>query len=95
MGRYVLTPEIFEILGHTAPGRNHEIQLTDGMRELCLKDAMIAVDFMGERYDTGNPADYVKTFLEFALEDPDVGAFTRAYLLERAQQLRAETENRG
>ena len=55
LGRYVLTPAIFDILEHTAPGRNNEIQLTDGMKELCLHEPMCAVDFEGRRYDTGNP----------------------------------------
>ncbi len=87
MGRYVLTPEIFDILGHTAPGRNNEIQLTDGLRELCLRGRMIAVDFLGTRYDTGNPRDYVATFLDFALEDPEVADFTRELIIKKAAQL--------
>lgn len=87
MGRYVLTPEIFGILGKTAPGRNNEIQLTDGLRELCLRDRMIAVDFLGTRYDTGNPRDYVATFLDFALEDPEVAEFTRELIIKKAKQL--------
>ena len=52
LGRYVLTPAIFDILEHTAPGRNNEIQLTDGMKELCRHEPMCAVDFEGRRYDT-------------------------------------------
>ena len=54
MGRYVLTPAIFDILANTAPGRNNEIQLTDGMKQLCHVEPMCAVDFEGRRYDTGN-----------------------------------------
>ena len=49
LGRYVLTPAIFDILEHTAPGRNNEIQLTDGMKELCRMEPMCAVDFEGRR----------------------------------------------
>lgn len=89
MGRYVLTPDIFGILGSTAPGRNNEIQLTDGLRELCLRGRMVAVDFLGARYDTGNPRDYVATFLDFALEDPQVSEFTRELILRKAAELGA------
>ncbi len=90
MGRYVLTPEIFEILGRTGPGRNGEIQLTDGLRELCLSERMIAVDFLGMRYDTGNPCDYISTFLDFALADPQVSEFTRKLILSKARELGAQ-----
>ena len=54
LGRYVLTPDIFDILEHQAPGYGGEIQLTDGLRTLCRQNQMIAVDFEGRRYDTGN-----------------------------------------
>ena len=90
LGRYVLTPEIFSILEHTPPGRNDEIQLTDGLRELCLSGGMLAVEFEGRRYDTGNPCDYVETFLDFALRDPVTAAHTRALVLEKAAQLQTE-----
>lgn len=89
MGRYVLSPEIFDILEHTQPGRNNEIQLTDGLRELCLRESMIAVDFLGVRYDTGNPRDYVATFLDFALEDPQVAEFTRQLIIRKAREIEA------
>ena len=57
----MLTPAIFDILEHTAPGRNNEIQLTDGMKELCHREKMCAVDFEGRRYDTGNLKGYLAT----------------------------------
>lgn len=87
MGRYVLTPDVFEILSHTPPGRNNEIQLTDALREICLGGSMVAVDFLGTRYDTGNPRDYVATFLDFALSDAEVGDFTRELILRKAREL--------
>ena len=52
LGRYVLTPDIFEILDHMQPGYGGEIQLTDGLRELSQVSRMVAVDFEGRRYDT-------------------------------------------
>jgi UTP--glucose-1-phosphate uridylyltransferase len=88
LGRYVLTPEIFGALERTPPGRNNEIQLTDGMRELCLQSGMVAVDFEGRRYDTGNPNDYVETFLDFALRDPVTRENTRRLILQKAEELK-------
>jgi UTP--glucose-1-phosphate uridylyltransferase len=90
LGRYVLTPEIFHILGQTAPGRNNEIQLTDGLRELCLRNGMLAVDFEGRRYDTGNPRDYVETFLDFALRDPATREHTRRLIRDMAARIEPE-----
>jgi len=90
LGRYVLTPEIFGILERTPPGRNNEIQLTDGMRELCLKNGMVAVDFEGRRYDTGNPNDYVETFVDFALRDPVTRDRLRSLILKKAKLFQAE-----
>ena len=92
LGRYVLTPDIFPILENTQAGRNNEIQLTDGLRELCLQKGMLAVEFEGRRYDTGNPCDYVETFLDFALRDPVTRARTRALVLEMAAALRNEIQ---
>lgn len=85
--RYVLTPDIFDILEHTAPGRNHEIQLTDGMRELCLRRPFVGVDFDGIRYDTGNIKGYLETTVEFALKDPEAGEWFADYLKERVKTL--------
>lgn len=87
LGRYVLTPDIFEILENTAPGRNNEIQLTDAMRTLCHQRKMVAVDFEGTRYDTGNPRDYISTFIDFALKDEDMGDWTREFILKKAKEL--------
>ncbi|MDO4749821.1 MAG: UTP--glucose-1-phosphate uridylyltransferase [Eubacteriales bacterium] len=90
LGRYVLTPEIFEILERTPPGRNNEIQLTDGLRELTLKSGMLGVEFEGRRYDTGNPCDYVETFAEYALRDAETGPGFRAWIMRKAEELREE-----
>ena len=90
LGRYVLTPEIFPILERTKPGRNNEIQLTDGLRELCLRGGMLGVEFEGRRYDTGNPCDYVETFLEYALRDKRTGEGLRRWILRKAEEFREE-----
>jgi len=88
MGRYVLTPEIFDILEHTAPGRNNEIQLTDGMRELVHKYPMCAVDFEGKRYDTGNLKGYLESTIDFALQNEEAGEWLRQFIIEKAEMLK-------
>ena len=87
MGRYVLTPAIFDILEHTAPGRNNEIQLTDGMKELCRIEPMCAVDFEGKRYDTGNLKGYLESIIDFALKNEEAGDWLREFIKEKAKSL--------
>ena len=88
LGRYVLTPAIFDILEHTAPGRNNEIQLTDGMRELCHMEKMCAVDFEGRRYDTGNLKGYLESIIDFALKNEEAGDWLRQFIIDKAEKLK-------
>ena len=88
MGRYVLTPAIFDILEQTPPGRNNEIQLTDGMRQLCHVEPMCAVDFEGKRYDTGNLKGYLESIIDFALKNEEAGEWLRQFIIDKADQLR-------
>lgn len=60
IGRYILTPDIFEILHHTAPGKNGEIQITDALLEQCKKGMVLAYKFKGTRYDCGSIDGFVK-----------------------------------
>ncbi len=87
LGRYVLTPAIFDILETTPPGRNNEIQLTDGMRALCHRELMTAVDFEGKRYDTGNLCGYLEATIDFALRNPESRDWLREFLKEKVTQL--------
>ena len=80
LGRCVLTPDIFEILGQTQPGAGGEIQLTDAMRTLARRDGMVAVDFTGTRYDMGNKLGIMKAQVEVALQHPEIGRDFREYL---------------
>ena len=86
MGRYVLTADIFPILENTPPGRNNEIQLTDGMRTLCHSQMMTAVDFEGKRYDTGNLRGYLEATIDFALQNEEVGDWLREFIRSKACQ---------
>ena len=87
LGRYVLTPDIFDILDALSPGYGGEIQLTDGLRELCRRRDMVAVDFEGRRYDTGNLKGFLEATLDFALDHPETSEWLRGYLKEKAAEL--------
>src|SRR5690625_7972489 len=68
LGRYILTPKIFDILENQAPGANDEIQLTDAIAVLNQDEAVYAYDFVGKRYDVGDKMGFIQTTIEFALE---------------------------
>jgi UTP--glucose-1-phosphate uridylyltransferase len=78
IGRYVLPPEIFEILEQTPPGRGGEIQLTDAMAVLCDRSGMHGLEVEGRRFDAGDRAGYVLAVLYYALRRSDIGADVRA-----------------
>ncbi len=85
LGRYVLTPAIFDILEKTPPGRNNEIQLTDGMKELCHLENMCGVDYEGKRYDTGNLKGYLEAIIDFALQNEEAGDWLREFIKNKAK----------
>lgn len=87
LGRCLLTPEIYTILEHTAPGAGGEIQLTDAMAELARTKGVTGVDFAGKRYDMGNKLGVMQAQVETALRHPEIGADFRNYLKEVAKQL--------
>jgi UTP--glucose-1-phosphate uridylyltransferase len=78
MGRYVLTPDIFDALRSTEPGAGGEIQLTDGIAALLDAGAVHGVEFTGELLDVGTPAGWLATNARLALHDPVLGAALRA-----------------
>ena len=67
LGRYIISPAIFDILEHTAPGKGGEIQLTDALKELATVEAMYAYNFKGKRYDVGDKVGFLKATVEYAL----------------------------
>lgn len=87
LGRYVLKPEIFALLEHQAPGVGGEIQLTDSIKTLCGEDRVLAVDFEGRRYDTGNLRGFLEATIDFALDHPETGEWLKAFLKSRAEEL--------
>lgn len=72
LGRYIITPEIFNILENTAPGKNGEIQLTDALKTLISKEAMYAYNFDGKRYDVGDKLGFLEATVEFALKKEEL-----------------------
>lgn len=87
LGRYVLKSGIFDILEHQEPGFGGEIQLTDGLQKLCQKEKMVAVDFDGRRYDTGNLRGFMEASIDFALDHPETGAWLRQFVKDKAATL--------
>ena len=80
IGRYVISPAIFEILETTEPGAGNEIQLTDGLKKLSKHDDVYSYIFEGKRYDIGNKLGYLKATVEFALGDEELGNVFKEYL---------------
>ena len=80
IGRYVLTPEVFDSLQAIEPGSGAEIQLTDGLKHLLHSRPIYAYRFEGTRYDAGDKLGFLKATVEFALRRHDLGAPFREYL---------------
>lgn len=80
IGRYILTPAIFDCLERTSAGAGGELQLTDGMRQLLKREKMYAYVYEGRRYDTGDKLGFLKATVEFALKREDLGKPFREYL---------------
>ncbi len=80
IGRYVLTPAIFEVLSQTQSGAGGELQLTDGLRLLLKQEKMYAYVYEGKRHDAGDKLGFLKATVEFALKREDLGGPLRQYL---------------
>jgi UTP--glucose-1-phosphate uridylyltransferase len=82
IGRYILQPDIFDLLEKTTPGHGGEIQLTDALLALTRKRSMYAYEFEGTRYDAGDKLGYLKAILAFALRHPTLKDAFKAHLKE-------------
>jgi UTP--glucose-1-phosphate uridylyltransferase len=80
IGRYILTPAIFDVLTKTGTGAGGELQLTDGLRGLLKQEKMYAYVYEGRRHDTGDKLGFLKATVEFALKREDLGGPLREYL---------------
>jgi UTP--glucose-1-phosphate uridylyltransferase len=80
IGRYILTPAIFDVLEKTQLGKGGELQLTDGMKSLLKQEKMYAYVYEGKRHDTGDKLGFLKATVEFALKRDDLGGPLKEYL---------------
>jgi UTP--glucose-1-phosphate uridylyltransferase len=90
IGRYVLQPEVFDVLERTDPGKGGEIQLTDALQEMArdnIAGGVFGVVFRGRRYDTGDRLDYIKAIVQLAVERKDLGPDLRPWLKQFANTL--------
>jgi UTP--glucose-1-phosphate uridylyltransferase len=80
LGSYILSPEIFDAIKRTSPGKNGEIQLTDAMMILNSQEKMYAHLFSGRRYDIGNKLDWLKANIELGMKDKELGMDISAFI---------------
>jgi UTP--glucose-1-phosphate uridylyltransferase len=85
VGRYVLTPAIFEMLAGAKPGRGGEIQLTDAIAALLGRERVLAMRISGKRYDCGSKLGYLKATVELGLRHPDIGKEFAEFLQQRGR----------
>ncbi|MDR2277760.1 MAG: UTP--glucose-1-phosphate uridylyltransferase GalU, partial [Vagococcus sp.] len=90
IGRYLLTPEIFEILENQKPGAGNEIQLTDAIDTLNKTQRVFAHKFTGTRYDVGDKFGFMKTSLEYSLKHPQIKDDMKQLILELSDEIRKE-----
>jgi UTP--glucose-1-phosphate uridylyltransferase len=86
IGRYVLTPEIFDALRRTEPGVGGEVQLTDAINVLAQEQAVYAYTFEAGRFDIGNKLDYIKATVELGIDREDIGEEFREFLADLVQR---------
>ncbi|NLY11088.1 MAG: UTP--glucose-1-phosphate uridylyltransferase GalU [Firmicutes bacterium] len=92
LGRYIITPTIFEILEQTRPGKGGEIQLTDALATLLERERVNAYCFEGKRYDVGSKMGFLQATVEFALQREDLGQEFLEYLLELLKDVQVSRE---
>jgi UTP--glucose-1-phosphate uridylyltransferase len=88
VGRYLLTPGVFDDLSKIGKGAGGEIQLTDGIAQLMQREAVYAFEFEGKRYDCGNKLGYLQATVEYGLKHPSLGGDFANYLRELVTTLR-------
>lgn len=91
IGRYLLTPEIFNILAAQKPGAGNEIQLTDAIDTLNKTQRVFARQFNGDRYDVGDKFGFMKTSIDYALQHPQIKDNMKQYLIDLGKKLEAES----
>ena len=93
IGRYLLTPEIFDILANQEPGAGNEIQLTDAIDTLNKTQRVFAREFKGQRYDVGDKFGFMKTSIDYALKHPQVKDDLKQYIIDLGKKLEASEQS--
>ena len=91
LGRYIITPAIFDILENQEPGKGGEIQLTDALQTLATKEAIYAYNFEGRRYDVGDKLGFLEATVDFALKRPELRDDFVEFLKSKAGQIENNT----
>lgn len=94
IGRYLLTPEIFNVLEVQKPGAGNEIQLTDAIDELNKTQRVFAREFKGQSYDVGDKLGFMKTSIDYGLKHPEVKDGLKDYILELADEFKKDTKTK-
>ncbi|WP_099974376.1 UTP--glucose-1-phosphate uridylyltransferase GalU [Lactobacillus terrae] len=92
IGRYLLTPEIFDLLESQEPGAGNEIQLTDAIDRMNKTQRVFAHEFKGDRFDVGNKFGYVKTNIDYGLVHPEVKDELETYILDLAEKIQKKNK---
>lgn len=87
LGRYIITPDVFEVLKNTKPGKGGEVQLTDALKVMAKRENVYAYNFTGKRYDLGDKLGFLKATVEFALRRKDLSDAFSKYLKEVVKTL--------
>ena len=90
IGRYLLTPEIFELLENQEPGAGNEVQLTDAIDTLNKTQRVFAREFKGNRYDVGDKFGFMKTSIDYALKHPQVKEDLKQYIIDLGKELESQ-----
>ncbi|MBD3949294.1 UTP--glucose-1-phosphate uridylyltransferase GalU [Tuanshanicoccus lijuaniae] len=93
IGRYLLTPEIFNLLENQTPGAGGEIQLTDAIDTLNLTQRVFAKRFDGKRYDVGSKIGFLEMSIEYGLNHPEISHELRDYIIKLGDELRTENSS--
>lgn len=88
IGRYIMTPDIFDVLEKARPGKGGEIQFTDAIRVLLKTRAIYGYLFKGKRYDAGDKFGYLKATVDLALKNPEIASPFRSYIIEVSRKLK-------
>ena len=94
IGRYVFTPEIFDVLAKTKPGKGNEIQLTDAINTLNTTQRVFAHEYKGHRYDVGNKFGWIETNIEYGLKHPETKDELREYIKDLGVKFAAEDKKK-